>query len=180
MEETKLETGRMRRRDREIREEGEIIKILKTQKICHLAMCEGGNPYVIPMIYAYDDGMLFFHCAEVGKKLDILRVNPNICFEIQSSAIDNLVENSDKPCDWGFAYESAIGFGKAEILDDRETKIKVYNMIVSKMHPSGYVHSEELYIEKKIKGTFVIRVKIDSMTGKKWDGIKPAATRQNI
>jgi nitroimidazol reductase NimA-like FMN-containing flavoprotein (pyridoxamine 5'-phosphate oxidase superfamily) len=163
----------MRRRDREIKDPAEIEDILKRQNICHLAMCAEDRPYVIPMIFAFEEDTVYFHCAEVGQKLDMLRANPNVCFEVQSSETSAVVENSGKPCDWGIIYESVIGFGKAEIIDDRETKIKVYNLIVSKMHPPGYTHDEVLYTEKKIKGTFIIKVKIDSMTGKRWDGTKP-------
>ncbi|MCL1983164.1 MAG: pyridoxamine 5'-phosphate oxidase family protein [Clostridiales bacterium] len=165
----------MRRRDREIKDMAEIVHILETQRVCHLAMCSESQPYVVPMLYAYEDGAMYFHCAEVGQKLDMLRANPNVCFEVQASTAEEVVENSGKPCYWGIAYESVIGFGKAEIIGDRETKIKVYDMIVGKMRPTGYVHSQELYTEKKIKGTFIIKVKIDSMTGKKWDGTKPGA-----
>ncbi|MCL1808723.1 MAG: pyridoxamine 5'-phosphate oxidase family protein [Clostridiales bacterium] len=163
----------MRRRDREIKDIDEIVRLLEDNKICHLAMCAGEQPYVVPMLYAYEGGSMYFHCAEVGQKLDMIRANPNVCFEVQASQTEEVIENSGKPCYWGISYESVIGFGKAEILGDRETKIKVYNLIVGKMKPPGYVHSEEMYTEKKIKGTFIIKVKIDSMTGKKWDGTKP-------
>ena len=172
-----MEPSRMRRRDRQINDMAEIIGIVERQKVCNLAMCADDQPYVIPMLYGFEDNTMYFHCAEVGMKLDILRKNPNVCFEIQSSKTDSVVENSDRPCDWGIVYESVIGFGKAEIVDDRDTKIKVYNLIVAKMQPDGYVHSEELYTEKKIKGTFIIKVSVGSMTGKRWDGMKPAATR---
>jgi nitroimidazol reductase NimA-like FMN-containing flavoprotein (pyridoxamine 5'-phosphate oxidase superfamily) len=168
-----MEIQGLRRRDREIKDPAEITAILNTNRICHLAMSVDDQPYVIPMIYAYSEGELFFHCAEVGQKLDMLRRNPKVCFEIQSSKTDSIVENSDKPCDWGIAFESVVGYGSAEIIDDRETKIKCYDLLIKKMQPKGYIHREELYTEKKIKGTYIIKVKIERMTGKRWDGTKP-------
>ena len=51
-------------------------------------------------------------------------------------------------------------------------KIKAYDNLVKKMMPKGYVHEENSYVEKKLKGTFIIKVPIESMSGKKWNGIK--------
>lgn len=166
----------MRRRDREIKDVDEIIAILKKGFVCHLAMCADNKPYVIPMIYVYHDNHLYFHCADVGMKLDILRVNNEVCFEVQNSSHE-LIENAGAPCDWGFSYESVIGFGKAEFLEEAEDKIAVYDLMVGKMSPKSYVHKptvngEGPYVPKKIKGSNIIKVSIDSMTGKKWDGHK--------
>ncbi len=172
-----MEIGQMRRRDREIKDREEIIGILNRQHICHLAMCAENQPYVIPMIFAYQDNALYFHCAEVGTKLDILRKNHNVCFEVQSSITEKVVENTYKPCDWGISYESVIGFGTAEILNDREDKIDAYRLLVNKMKPEHYSHSDDLYTEKKITGTLIIKVTISSMTGKRWDGSKPNVVR---
>lgn len=168
-----MEISRMRRRDREIKDNEEIIKILNKQNICHLAMCADDQPYVIPMIFAYEANALYFHCAEVGMKLDILRRNNKVCFEVQHSNTEKVIENTHKPCDWGISYESIVGFGMAEILNDRVEKIKAYNLLVDKLKPTGYEHRDDLYTDKKINGTFIIKVNIDSMTGKRWDGLKP-------
>jgi len=169
----------MRRRDREIKDMEEIVAIIATENVCHLAMCADNKPYVIPMIYIYNENHLYFHCAEVGMKLDILRQNDAVCFEIQRSTTEQIVENTDKPCDWGFAYESIIGFGKARLVTDREEKIRFYDLLVAKMEPEGYVHSSGDYTEKKITGTYVIDVTIESMTGKRWDGNKPGLARKS-
>ena len=170
-----MEISRMRRRDREIKDTEEMIDILNRESICHLAMCLEDQPYVIPMIFAYHDHALYFHCAEVGMKLDILRKNNKVCFEVQHSYTEKVVENTQKPCDWGITYESVIGFGTAEILNDRDDKILAYNLLVNKLKPGGYRHDDILYTEKKIKGTFIIKVSVESMTGKRWDGLKPNA-----
>ncbi|WP_027399808.1 pyridoxamine 5'-phosphate oxidase family protein [Anaerovorax odorimutans] len=166
----------MRRRDREIKDENEIIEILKKSFVCHLAMCSDNKPYVIPMIYVYNDNCLYFHCADVGQKLDILRVNNEVCFEVQNSSSD-IIKNAGMPCDWGFQFESVIGFGKAELLENDEDKISVYDLFVGKMAPADYIHKPTVngdgpYVPKKIKGSYIIKVNIDSMTGKKWNGHK--------
>lgn len=169
----------MRRRDREIKDSQEIIAILEKGFVCHLAMCADNKPYVVPMVYVYHEGHLYFHCAEVGMKLDILRVNQEVCFEVQNAS-QEIIENAGTPCDWGFAYESVIGFGKAELLETDEEKVAAYDLLVQKLAPTGYAppvdtKKEDVYgpyVPKKIRGTYIIKVKIESMTGKKWDGHK--------
>ena len=62
----------------------EIIKMCKT---CHVAMVEEGEAYVVPLSFGYrfiEGGLLelYFHSALEGKKLDILRKNNRICFDM--------------------------------------------------------------------------------------------------
>lgn len=163
---------RMRRRDREIKEQQEIVEILKKGQVCHLAMCRDNKPYVVPMLYVYDDNIMYFHCAEVGEKLDILKENDEVCFEMANSGAE-IIENGGKPCDWGYSFESVIGFGKAVIVkDDDAEKRKVYDLMVEKMKPESYEVTPDQYVEKKVKYSYIIKVKIESMTGKKWSGHK--------
>lgn len=161
----------MRRRDRQINDQKEIEEILREGTICHLAMSQDNMPYVVPLMYVYDNNAIYFHCAEVGLKLDILRDNNQVCFEVQFTAPD-IVLNSERPCDWGIAYKSVIGFGKTMFIEDEVAKKRIYDKLVLKLAPKEYVHEKDPYERKKIVGTNIIKVEISSMTGKKWDGIK--------
>ena len=73
----------MRRSDREIRDRSSIDGILHAASVCHLALCDGDRPYVVPMSYGYDGDRLYFHCASEGRKLDVVRRNPNACFAVE-------------------------------------------------------------------------------------------------
>lgn len=168
--------ARMRRRDRQINDREEILAVVEKAHVCHLAMCAEGRPYVVPMVFVYADGHLYFHCAEVGLKLDILRQNDQVCFEMECSSVSEIVQNTGMPCDWGFAYESVIGFGRARLIEAREEKLRIYDLLVEKLAPADYRHQQAFYVEKKIKGTYIIDVTIESMTGKRWDGVKPVPT----
>lgn len=167
-----MEIGKMRRRTREITEKKEIEAILERESICHLAMCTEEQPYVIPMLYAYKDNCFYFHCAEVGAKLDILEQNNSVCIEVESNKAEALVENTNTPCMWGLPYESVVVFGKATVSDDRDVKLKAFDLLVEKIHTPGYEHSRDKYLEKRLNGARVIVVEVEKMTGKKWDGVK--------
>ena len=121
-------------------------------------MCEANQPYVVPLCFGYKDNALYFHCANQGKKLDILRKNNNVCFEVD---INHELVKADQACDWGIKYKSVIGFGKAVFIEDVESKRKALNVIMQQ-----YSEKSSGYPEEAIKNTVVIKVEIESMTGK--------------
>ena len=78
----------MRRKDREITGRENIEPILRACKTCRVAMIADGAPYVVPLNFGYtwdDDGLtLYFHSGLKGKKIDALRADPRVCFELDT------------------------------------------------------------------------------------------------
>lgn len=109
----------MRRTERVITQRTEIDALLNQGSLCHLGLVEDGTPYVVPVTYGYDGRSIFFHSALAGRKMDILRTNPRICFEITPTW--SLVPGK-RGCDWTASYESVIGWGQASLVDDPEKK----------------------------------------------------------
>ena len=58
----------------------EIENLLASQNVGRIACVKGKQPYIVPVTYAYDGHYIYGQTCE-GKKLDILRANPNVCFE---------------------------------------------------------------------------------------------------
>lgn len=150
----------MRRKDRAINDHSEIEAILGSSLICHLAMADGAEPYVVPLSFAYADGSLYFHCASQGRKLDILRKNPRVCFNILISTGD-AVKAGDQPCDWGIAFRSVTGSGNAVFVEDAGEKKKALQAIVQRFD------SRDLpFNGHDFSVTTVLRVDIEQMEGK--------------
>ncbi len=148
----------MRREDKEIKDRGEIEKILRESKVCRLAMVDGSKPYIVPMNFGYHDSALYFHSAPEGRKIDVIRKNNNICFEV-----DQIVQfkKAKLACDWSLTYKSVIGEGKARIIHDPEEKIKGLDIIMAQYSDRTFKYPLE-----KLAETAVIKVEIDDMTGK--------------
>ena len=121
-------------------------------------MSRNDQPTVVPLCFAYCDNTLYFHSAGKGLKLEILQQTPRVCIEFD---IDQEVIQGDKPCKWSMQYRSVIGFGKASFVEDLEEKRKGLDAIMK--HYSG--RSFE-YVESAIESTCIIKVEIESMTGK--------------
>jgi nitroimidazol reductase NimA-like FMN-containing flavoprotein (pyridoxamine 5'-phosphate oxidase superfamily) len=148
----------MRRSEKEITDKKAIEEIISRSKVCKLAMCEGNSPYIVPMCFGFKDNTLFFHSAPKGKKIEILKTNPNVCFEFE---ILTQVIQSAKACKWGMKYRSVIGFGTAGFITDDDLKRQAFDIIMNQ-----YADGSFSYEEASLKSVIIIKVDIHSMTGK--------------
>jgi nitroimidazol reductase NimA-like FMN-containing flavoprotein (pyridoxamine 5'-phosphate oxidase superfamily) len=150
----------MRRKDKEIKSRSAINAVLKDALVLALALSDRGRPYVVPMNFGYDGKCLYLHSAPRGRKIGILKKNPNVCFEAFVQA--RLVKARDA-CSWGMRYQSVIGFGKASFIKNAEEKKKALNIIMKKY--SGRENHE--FSPASLEKVCLIKVRIISLTGKK-------------
>jgi nitroimidazol reductase NimA-like FMN-containing flavoprotein (pyridoxamine 5'-phosphate oxidase superfamily) len=148
----------MRRKEKEVTDKKEIEKILQQSNVCRLAMVDGDKPYIVPMNFGYRDGNLFFHSAPGGKKIDLIKKNPNVCFEV-----DQLIrfQKETLACNWGVEYKSVIGSGKARLIKGLEEKKQALNIMMSRYSDGPFEYSN-----KMLEKTIVIKVTVENMTGK--------------
>jgi len=142
----------------EIVEMEKIESIILKAKVCRLGLVDGNRPYVVPMSFGYHENALYFHTGKKGGKMEILKRNNRVCFEME---VDLEIVPADNPCKWNMRYRSVVGYGRAVILLDPAEKIKALDVIVK--HYGGVVTA---YDEKRVNGLAVIKVAIDSVTGK--------------
>lgn len=149
----------MRRHEKEIIDTGEIESIIRRSSVCRLALCDDGTPYIVPMCFGYDGGKLYFHSAAEGLKLDMIRRNPKVCFEFD---IDVELVPNENNCSIGMKYRSVIGFGTAMIIKGADEIKTGLEAIVRQ-----YGSEPSPYPEEIIRKIVVIRIDIESMSGKK-------------
>jgi nitroimidazol reductase NimA-like FMN-containing flavoprotein (pyridoxamine 5'-phosphate oxidase superfamily) len=150
----------MRRKEKEITDEAEVVDLLSSETICRLAFAEGNVPYIVPVNYGYRDGALYIHSAPEGRKIAIIEKNDLVCFEVESGV--HMV-SADSACGFSMAYRSVIGYGKARVLHDSGMKRGALNIIMKQQTGSeGWSFSE-----KPLEKVAVIKVEIQSMSGKK-------------
>jgi hypothetical protein len=151
----------VRRNEKKIEFRDEIDRIIEGARICRLAMARDGEPYLIPLNFGYDRHSLHFHSAGDGKKLEILKENPRVWFEIEGDC--RLIPGKDAPCGWGMAYESVMGGGRVVFIIDLDEKIKSLDLIMARYSP-GVSYS---YPRDQVERTAVFRVEIESISGKR-------------
>ncbi len=148
----------MRRKEKQITNTADIEQILKQGQVCRLGFVDRNVPYIVPVSYGYKDQALYFHSAPGGRKIDLIKANPLVCFEV-----DELVKinKAARACDWGVSFKSVIGMGTARILETPAEKKAGLDNIMA--HYSGRSFD---YPEEMLAKTAVIKVTVQEMTGK--------------
>lgn len=154
----------MRRKDREVKDVHEIIKILEKCKVCRVAMVDNELPYIVPLNFGFsikndNELSLYFHSAKEGRKIEILKSNNNVCFEMDC---DHKLISANTACSYGYTFESIIGNGKIEFIDSIDEKCKALSSIMK--HQTG---QDFEFSEKQANSVTVLKLVSSSFTGKK-------------
>jgi nitroimidazol reductase NimA-like FMN-containing flavoprotein (pyridoxamine 5'-phosphate oxidase superfamily) len=116
-----------------------------------------GQPYGVPVSYAYADEALYFHCAVEGHKLENLSANPRVSFCVVGPT-------EVLPDKFATRYESAIVFGQASELNG-EAKHAALTELLKKYSPD-FIEKGEKYIESDVEKTRVFKIEIEALSGK--------------
>ncbi|MEM3440208.1 MAG: pyridoxamine 5'-phosphate oxidase family protein [Candidatus Bathyarchaeia archaeon] len=147
----------LRRREKEMPRE-EAIDLLRRSLVGRLAMSVSDRPYVVPLHFLYEDGRIYFHCASEGKKMEYIRRNPNVCFEVDEFLG---LRPGEEPCGWGTRYRSAIAYGRASPLSDESRKVEILNKLLGKYAGRGHE------VRGPLKDVAVVEIEIEEITGKR-------------
>lgn len=149
----------MRRKERAITERVELERIIAQGRVCHLALYDLPAPYVVPLSYGYRNRTLYFHAAGSGHKIDLIRQNPRAGFTISVDLGD--IDGGDQGCDWSVRYRSVIGSGRIEFIEGAAEKRDALDQIMAQYAPGSFTYTDAM-----IERTLVLRLEIDSLTGK--------------
>lgn len=152
----------MTRRERQVTDIAEIIKILDKAKVLHLGLVDGDEPYVVPMNYGYtmdeDKLTLWLHGATQGRKLDVMRANPKIFFSMEC---DLVPFEGDVACKYGVGYSSLMGKGTAEIVEDVEVKKDALTYLMKTQTGKDFEFNEKL-----VSVVSIIKIDVTEYTAK--------------
>jgi len=149
----------VRRNDKEITDFHRIEEIIRKSSVCRLGLCRNNRAYIIPINFGYHDKALYFHSAREGTKVDILRENPEVCFEFDIDL--GLVRKEREGCNWSNRYQSVIGFGRVVFIDEVEQKRDALDILMA-----NYSDQKFDYPFSSIENTLIFKVEIESITGK--------------
>lgn len=154
----------MRRKDREIINIDDKIKIINKCKVCRLGLSENDKPYIIPLNYGYSFEnnilILYFHSATEGKKIDIIKNNNKACFEIDC---DNKLIEAEKACNYGYAFKSIIGFGEILMVETNEEKSNGLNKIMKHQTGKDVTYN---FNDTMLKNVAIYKFIVEEFTGK--------------
>ena len=124
----------------EIQSKRKMVEFLNSQPVGRIAsLDENAYPQVIPMNFVYNDGVIYMHSHPFGEKLDNIRRNPNVGFEVDQH-ICFLPSYFFHPTDASQAdtlYISVVIKGKAELVHGNEEKALALNALMEKYQKEG-------------------------------------------
>ena len=116
-----------------------------------------GQPYGVPLSYAYKNNCLYFHCATAGHKLENIESNPKASFCV----VGNTRVLPEK---FATEYESAVAFGVVSEVHGAE-RHNALVWLLEKYSP-GFIEEGKKYIDEKNHATKVVKFVIEHLTGK--------------
>ena len=158
----------MRKANQEITDKVILEEILTRSKICRLALIDNGLPYILPFNFGYHENCIYIHSAPAGKKIDLLKENPLVCFEVEQQA--DTIED-EIACKWSTLYRSVVGYGNVEIVTGFEEKKSGLEIIMTQHGYKGKMEFEP----KEVEFVVLLKLSISSMTGKQsgnWNKLK--------
>ncbi|MCX7615730.1 MAG: pyridoxamine 5'-phosphate oxidase family protein [Clostridiales bacterium] len=153
----------MRKKNREITDKNELISIIKKCDACRIAFFDQDFPYILPFNFGVkfenDQMELYFHCAKEGKKLDLIRANNRVGFEMDCS---HRLITGEKACQFTMEYESIVGNGIITFLEGEEK----LNGLIQLM--KQYSSKEDFEFDDEILDIVVVfKLTVQNITGKR-------------
>ena len=151
----------MRRSQNEVKDMKDIIDIINQCDVIRIGMSVNNEPYIVPLNFGYKENIFYFHGSKIGRKMDMIKTNANVCFELDT--VHQLIGDSERACDWTMKYSSVMGTGKMVIIDNKEEKKEALNIL---MQQYGGNESYE-YSDKMIERIGIMKLEVNTITGKK-------------
>ena len=124
----------------EIKSKERIIEFLSSQQTGRISSIdENGFPQIIPMNFVFINDTVYMHSHIRGEKLDNIRRNQKVGFEVDKS-LEFLPSYFSDPTDASLAdtlYISVVIKGKGSIVSDRKEKTTALNGLMKKYQPEG-------------------------------------------
>ena len=156
-------TYHMRRKEKEIKGDKELLELLGSRPFITIAMCRDDEPYLVTVNYAVDPKTrrVYFHCASQGKKLDFLDSNPHVCAQVLEDR--GYVKGK---CDYDYATVNLTGIAKEVV--SVEEKSHAFDLLLEKFEPGLDVSdARKRFIDGESFGRVSIYgIDIKEMTGK--------------
>ncbi len=153
----------MRRKDREVTDSVRIQNIIDRCSVCRVGFNDNGQVYIVPLNFGYtktaDHYTLYFHGAKEGRKIDLIRQNPEVGFEMDTGY---QLTDADRACSFSVRYQSIIGNGRISLIEDPKEKAAGLNRV---MYQSTGKDDWE-FDERMLSATAIFKIEVTNLSCK--------------
>jgi hypothetical protein len=155
----------LRRSERELTEPAELDSVLREAQVLYLAFHDEPAPYVVPVCFGHDNGVLYVHSAREGTKLDLLRADPLVGF---CASTDMEVVSAGSPCAFSCRARSVAGTATARVVEEEPERLRGLDAIMRHYAAGGTdALPDPAYKTGSLTRTCILALRIESMRGKR-------------
>ena len=146
-----------------IEEKAEIDAIIKACNTCYLGLSDLENqPYVVPMNFGYEDGIIYLHSGQEGKKWELMHINPKACITFLLGE-ELAYQDEHVACSWRVKSKTVIAEGQIEFIEDYDEKVRILHVLMA-----NYSEREFKFNTPAVRNVGVFKMKIDKITAKEF------------
>lgn len=161
------ERARIRRHPERTRPE-QAEEILRAGRVAHVGFAAAGQPFVIPLTYHYEAGVIYLHSAPAGRLARALAEGTEVCVEV--TLLDGLVASRDAKSH-SMNYRSVVAFGRAEALRDLDEKRRVFERMTERYFPGRAAGVDYLpATDGHLRAVELLAVRVEDLSGKARSG----------
>ncbi len=151
----------MRRSQNEVTGHEALLEIINACDVIRIGMSVKDVPYIVPLNFGYKDNVFYIHGAKEGRKIEMIKINPQVCFEMDTE--HQLVNDSNRACDWTMTYASIMGTGVMTVVENPDEKKEALNLLMQQYGGNG----SYAYEDKMLERIGILKLVVTEMTGKK-------------
>jgi len=153
----------MRRKDREVTDLNEIYAIMKKCDVCSVAFFDKDFPYIVPLNFGVqfhnEHFTLYFHSVNTGTKMELLKQNDHVGFEMSCS---HRLIIGETACTSTMEFESVCGNGILSLLTPEE-KLQALTLLMSQYQDSDHFE----FHPKAVESIAVMKLEVHNIAGKR-------------
>ncbi|MDQ3807511.1 MAG: pyridoxamine 5'-phosphate oxidase family protein [Thermoproteota archaeon] len=152
----------------QIKSRRKMLEFLNSQPVGRIASIDGdGYPQVIPMNFVHHNGVIYMHSHPFGEKLDNIRRNPKVGFEVDQHIcfLPSYYFHKTDASQADTLYISVVVKGKAEIVEGNEEKALALNALMEKYQKEGRYEALDSNMPS-VREVAVIKITPREMHGK--------------
>lgn len=154
----------------EIKNKKIVNTVMSKAEYGTLALCSQNKPYSIPVNFVHKGDNIYFHGSLSGRKMNILRENPNVSFSIVenfSLIASYFSSNEGLACPATQFFKSIVIDGEVSVVSKKEEKINALTLLMQKLQPEGgYKPFEDYAYNKMLKATAVLKIEVKEIRAK--------------
>ena len=134
-------------------------EIIRRCPYCHVGLVdEEGCPYVIPMNFAYHEGVVYLHSGHEGSKVEMAQRRPQVCITF-CEGHELVWQHPQMACSYSMKSRSVVCRGKVQFVDDLAEKRRLLDIFMR-----HYTDTACGYSDVAVRNVLLWTVPVEEMT----------------